>query len=257
VAEFTRVDATRKYEEQLTALQAKGMRSTMRRVFARCIAELTEPDAAFDALYLEGLFLTGTSAAPLRRRDRFRRLLQELERALPLTGRVAECGCFRGLSSFLICSRLRQRDRGFDGTGYEIYDSFCGLSAPQAADTATAAVDPIVANSMQAGMFAFPLEEVQRALAAFPAISYGPGWIPEAFPSDERSYRFVHVDVDLYQPTKASLEHFWPRLVAGGVMVCDDYNWGGAKSAVDEFAAAVGAQPVITEHTQAVFTAWK
>jgi O-methyltransferase len=240
------------YEKRLVELHGKRMRSTMSRVFARYVAEHSEPDRRFDALYVDGLLATGTSPAPLRRRDRFRRLLQELEPALALKGRVAECGCFRGLSSFLVCSRLRERESGFDGDGYEIYDSFQGLSEPRAEDAASAGMDRGVLRTMKAGSFGFPLEEVRRALSAFPRIRYGAGWIPDAFPQDEGRYRFVHVDVDLYQPTKASLEYFWPRLVPGGVIVCDDYNWDGAKRAVDEFTEASGAAASITETTQAV-----
>jgi hypothetical protein len=240
------------YEKRLVELHARGMRSTMARVLAQYVARFSEPDARFDALYVEGLFRTGTSPVPLRRRDRFRRLLHEFESTLELAGRIAECGCFRGLSSYLLCMRLRERQAGFDGLEYEIYDSFEGLSRPQPEDAPGPDADPLVVRAMKHRMFAFPLDGVRRALAEFPRISYGVGWIPDAFPAEERSYRFVHVDVDLYQPTKASLEHFWPRLVPGGVIVCDDYNWGGARRAVDEFAVTAGATPLATATMQAV-----
>lgn len=244
----------RGYETRLVDLHGKGMRATMARVFCQYVAEFCEPDPKFDALYVEGLFVTGTAPAPLRRRDRFRRLIREFEPTLTLDGHVAECGCFRGLSSFLLCSRMRQHNAQFDGGGYEIYDSFSGLSDPQAEDALSPDADEIVAGSLKPGHFYCPLELVQRGLATFPGISYGPGWIPDAFPRDEQVYRFIHVDVDLYHPTKASLEYFWPRLVPAGVMVCDDYNWSGAKRAVDEFAAAVASRIRVTPNNQAVFT---
>ena len=243
-----------RYETRLIDLHAKGMRGTMARLFSQYVAEFSEPDPRFDRLYLQGLFVTGTSPNPLRRRDRFRQLVREFEPTLALDGRIAECGCFRGLSSFLLCSRLRQHDAKFDGAGYEIYDSFHGLSDPQPEDALPPDADEIVAGTMKPGYFAYPQEAVQRALAAFPRISYGAGWIPSAFPNDEHRYRFAHVDVDLYHPTKASLEYFWPRLVPGGVIVCDDYNWSGAKRAVDEFAAASTTGFRVTASTQAVFT---
>jgi len=241
------------YESRLSDLFAKRMRGTMDRVFAQYVAKFSTPDRRFDQLYLDGLFATGTPPKPLRRRDRFRRLLEEFERTLSLEGLVAECGCASGLSSFLLCSRLKLHDRAFDGEGYEIYDSFQGLSEPQAEDALEPGADELVAQSLVAGRFAFPIERVQQSLGAFPRISYGPGWIPKVFPKDDRRYRFAHIDVDLYQPTKASLEYFWPRLASGGVMVCDDYNWSGAKRAVLEFSAQSGAQFSVTPHTQAVF----
>jgi O-methyltransferase len=248
------MDGRAEYEARLVELHAKGMRGRMARVFAQYTAQFSEPDPAFDTLYLDGLFATGTPPRPLRRRERFRRLIRELERTLALTGRVAECGCAAGLSSYLLCSRLRQHDREFDGSAYEIYDSFEGLSEPQAEDALEPGAEELVAQSRHAGKFAVPLEQVQRALVAFPRIRYGRGWIPSAFPEDEGRYRFVHVDVDLYQPTRASLEYFWPRLVPGGIIVCDDYNWGGAKRAVNEFAAAAATRFTVTPNTQAVFS---
>jgi len=54
-------------------------------------------------------------------------------------------------------------------------------------------------------------------------------------------YGLVHIDVDVYPITRFCLEHFAPKLVAGGTIVVDDYGFKtcpGAKQAVDEFAAA-------------------
>jgi predicted O-methyltransferase YrrM len=50
----------------------------------------------------------------------------------------------------------------------------------------------------------------------------------------------VHIDVDLYNPTKDSLEFFCPRLRPGGIIVCDDYGFSscpGATAACNEFLA--------------------
>ena len=82
-------------------------------------------------------------------------------------------------------------------------------------------------------------EELVRArLAQFDAV-VEKGWIPEVFhPARDRRYCFVHIDVDLYAPTLASLEFFYPRLNPGGVLICDDYGFStcpGATRAVDEF----------------------
>ena len=46
----------------------------------------------------------------------------------------------------------------------------------------------------------------------------------------ETRYRFVHIDVDIYEPTYACLEYFHPRMVEGGLIVIDDYgfpSWPG------------------------------
>jgi O-methyltransferase len=73
------------------------------------------------------------------------------------------------------------------------------------------------------------------------------GWFPDAFAGlEEKRWRFVHIDMDLYQPIKRALEIFWPRLVPGGVLLVHDYGCYGfrANVAVDEFTKAVGAFPV-------------
>ena len=48
----------------------------------------------------------------------------------------------------------------------------------------------------------------------------------------------LHLDCDLYEPTLASLEAFYPRVVTGGVVVFDEYafaGWPGESKAVDEY----------------------
>jgi len=244
------------FEMLINLLQAMGRDARLSKVFQQYSGEYARTrDLDFDRLYVTGLLTTHTSALPLRRRDRFHWLIQELDKTLPLEGDVAECGCYRGLSSFLICSRLKQHCAAFDGRGYQIYDSFQGLSAPQAVDTGPApegAQSPHP-NDVQQGRFTASLAEVKQALSSFPGVEYFPGWIPAAFPETaERRYRFVHVDVDLYQPTRESFEYFWPRLAPDAVMVCDDYNWTGARRAVEEFCSARGALFRATPFNQAV-----
>jgi hypothetical protein len=62
------------------------------------------------------------------------------------------------------------------------------------------------------------------------------------FVLDNPGVRFslVHLDCDLYAPTRAALEAFWPRLARGGVMLFDEYaikDWPGETAAVDEYFA--------------------
>ena len=47
---------------------------------------------------------------------------------------------------------------------------------------------------------------------------------------------FLHIDVDVYEPTKVILEACWDRIVPGGLLVLDDYGTvEGETKAVDEF----------------------
>jgi hypothetical protein len=241
-------------EMLLDLLFREGRDGRMSKVFRQYVADCSPyREPAFDELYLAGVLATRTSPVPLRRRDRFFLLLQEFEKTLELEGLAAECGCFRGLSSYLLCSRMKRAQPGFDGKGYRVFDSFRGLSEPQNEDALSEAdASAPHADDVRAGRFSASLDEVRRSLAPFPGIGYFPGWIPAAFPQDAQRYRFVHIDVDLYQPTKDSLEYFWPRLVPGGLMVCDDYNWPGGKRAVEAFCAAHGLRAQVTASRQAV-----
>lgn len=52
-------------------------------------------------------------------------------------------------------------------------------------------------------------------------------------------FSFVHLDVDNYISYQNCLEFFYPRMVDGGIILCDDYNvisCKGCTKAVDEFA---------------------
>jgi len=146
--------------------------------------------------------------------------LTKLVHSVP--GDTAECGVFQGSSSYLICRALPNR------THY-MFDSFEGLSAPSPAD----------GTFWSANVHACDLETAQKNLSECPNVSFHKGWIPERFKDVEsRTFCFVHVDVQLYQPTRDSIEFFYPRMSSGGIIVCDDYgfvNCPGATRAVDEF----------------------
>jgi hypothetical protein len=249
----------RAFKGLLQILFQQGRDARLSKIFRQYAAEFGDgSDPEFDGLYVAGALATRTLPLPLRRRNRFLILTRRLAGTLPLQGLIAECGCFQGLSSFLICSCMKRFDPAFDGSGYEIYDSFQGLSAPQAEDFGSpdSAESFRIQPNVVAGAYAAPLEQVKRALSAFPRIAYFPGWIPAAFRADDLAgrYRFVHVDVDLYVPTLASLEYFWPKMVPGGIMACDDYNWPGARQAVDEFCARQGLACEVTPTLQAFIT---
>lgn len=46
----------------------------------------------------------------------------------------------------------------------------------------------------------------------------------------------MRLDTDFYSSTKIELEILVPRMVAGGILIVDDYGaWAGSKQAVDEY----------------------
>lgn len=146
-----------------------------------------------------------------------------------LEGDTAECGVFEGATSYLVCAAT-------DGPGrsHHLFDSFEGLSVPGATDI------PSDARSFawSPGDMAAPESKVRQNLASFPRVRYHRGWIPERFGEvADRRFCFVHIDVDLYQPTRDATEFFYERLVPGGILVNDDYGshaCPGARRAFDE-----------------------
>jgi O-methyltransferase len=44
-----------------------------------------------------------------------------------------------------------------------------------------------------------------------------------------REFRFCHIDVDVYQSAADVVEWVWPRLIAGGMIVYDDYGFKGCE----------------------------
>jgi len=162
------------------------------------------------------------------------RELLKLTHALP--GDVAECGVYRGGSAYLVAKELA---RHAPHKRLLLFDSFAGLSQPA----------PLDGSHWRAGALACTLQEVKANLAEYSnLVAFHAGWIPDCFrDATDRSFCFVHIDVDLYEPTLASVEFFGPRMVPGGIIVCDDYGFEtcpGARRAVDEFAAAGAIQVV-------------
>lgn len=64
-----------------------------------------------------------------------------------------------------------------------------------------------------------------------------PGRVPETLaPYEGYRWRFAHLDMDLYEPTRTALEWLWPRMVPGGIINLHDYSaLQGVKKAVDDF----------------------
>ena len=191
------------------------------------------------------------SAWPADAADARKYTLFQLVRMLGnVPGDTAECGCYQGMASYLMLAAERRQDRE-----HHVFDSFSGLSEPGRADSVE--TDGVLRwkhhdlTASEAGL--------RERLARFDNWHSYAGWIPERFEEiSDRRFSLVHVDVDLYDPTKASFEFFYPRMSPGGVIVCDDYGFSscpGALRAVDEFAQSVGNPPLVLPTGQALLFA--
>jgi O-methyltransferase len=164
-----------------------------------------------------------------------------------VAGDSAECGVRYGKSSYFML-------RGFNDAQrlHHLCDSFEGLSEPSDVDVETIARR----EGWRAGHLAADEEIVRAKLREFTQARFHRGWIPDCFGGlESRRFAFVHVDVDLYEPTLASFEFFYPRLSRGAIMVCDDYGFAscpGARRAVDEYFAGRADVPIELPSGQAL-----
>jgi O-methyltransferase len=147
-----------------------------------------------------------------------------------------ECGCWRGHSSFIISKLIFENKKKIN---FHIFDSFEGLSKSTQEDGSyynqSQEYQQNLINHFKSSE-EFLKKEV---LYDFDFVKIYKGWIPERFKEvQEKKFSFIHIDLDLHKPILDTLEFFYPRLVKGGILICDDYNssqFPGAKKAWDDF----------------------
>lgn len=217
----------------------------------------------FLELYRECMSVAGNKPAAwkwYRRAQRAFHLAQYFRYSLDVKGAKAECGVLRGFSALLLCRVAADQSPGYSGDGFHLVDSFEGLSEPTADDMVTIR-NPETREkekraTHKAGHFATPVSHVAKVMQDYPAVQIHKGWIPQVLSAlPETAWSFVHVDVDLFEPTLACLEYFYPRLSAGGVIVNDDYaspSFPGGGKAWKQFCEAHSIPIVALDTGQAV-----
>ncbi len=167
--------------------------------------------------------------------DRKYTVNQFLQLIKNVTGDIAECGVYKGATAWFICKFIQEQKLN---KMLHVFDSFEGLSKPKNED----------GTYWRAGNLATEEAICRKNLDEFDFVKYYKGWIPDRFVEVEATmFCFVHIDVDLYQPTLDSISFFYEKLSKGGIMICDDYGFTtcpGAKIAMDDFFADK-AEPVI------------
>jgi O-methyltransferase len=141
-----------------------------------------------------------------------------------IEGAFAEVGVWRGETSALLHRLAPSRD-------LHLFDTFEGFPDR---DLPPGAEDTRFRDTSQ--------EAVRARVGGSARVQLHPGYVPETLTAVEgERFAFVLLDLDLYDPTLASLEFFYPRLEAGGYLVMHDYNnpeseWA-CKRAFDAFLA--------------------
>jgi len=177
-----------------------------------------------------------------------------------LDGAFVECGVWKGgsiLAMLLTLQRLGRTDRDI-----WLYDTFEGMTEPQARDTSRFsapaaevwAAARASAKKAWSQLFApevFSLEDVRARLEAtgYPRdrLHFVKGPVEQTLPREMPArIALLRLDTDWYESTRHELQHLYPRLASGGVLIVDDYgHWEGCRAAVDEYFATPGIQPVM------------
>lgn len=156
-----------------------------------------------------------------------------------IEGAIVECGVWRGGSMMAVAYSLL----AIGCTRYDLhlFDTFSGMVEPSRKDGNAAGEKwKRKANDKEGWCFA-TLDDVRANLAAtgYPSsrIHFVEGRVEDTIPaSAPSSISLLRLDTDWYESTRHDLEHLYPRLTPGGVLVIDDYgSWPGCRKAVDEF----------------------
>jgi hypothetical protein len=149
----------------------------------------------------------------------FKGLLKEVKK---VPGELAEIGVFRGFAARIIRREIPDRP-------LHLFDTFRGFIKKY---------DHPVDAIYEVGDLSASVDTVKQLLKGEEDIHYHVGDIARTRKAiKDKKFAFVHIDVDVSDPTKAALEYFYPRINKGGIILIDDYCNGhpGLQRVVHEF----------------------
>lgn len=136
-----------------------------------------------------------------------------------------------------------------DDTGRDLYlfDTFEGMTTPTDKDVDIAGVSAVSQLEQSdktkddSVWCCAALEMVKSAVnsVGYPGekIHFVKGMVEMTIPlGAPEKIALLRLDTDWYESTRHEMEHLFPRLSKGGVLIIDDYgHWQGARKAVDEY----------------------
>ncbi len=167
-----------------------------------------------------------------------------------IEGDVVECGVWRGGSMMAVAEMLQKFDDC--DRNLHLFDTFSGMSGPTSndvsahGDTAESLLKTQSKDDPTSVWCVSPLDEVRQHMQStgYPEqrIFYYPGMVEETIPDGAPDkIALLRLDTDWYESTRHEMNHLFPRLADGGVLIIDDYgHWEGARRAVDEYFAEHG-----------------
>lgn len=172
--------------------------------------------------------------------------------AAGIAGDIVECGVWRGGSMMAAAHTLLERH---DITRQlYLFDTFDGMSAPTDKDVAIdgrSARDLLTAQRKedQASAWCYAtIDDVKSNMTSTGydegLVHYVQGKVEDTIPAVAPDrIAVLRLDTDWYESTRHEMEHLFPRLVAGGVLIVDDYgHWAGCRQAIDEYLKKQGIE---------------
>ena len=167
-----------------------------------------------------------------------------------IDGDLVECGVYKGASIIAMIRTLQ--DLG-ERRRIWLYDTFEGMPMPEPIDKFYAE-DSVHDGGLRSWevtkrddgsggsdwVYA-AIEEVRHHVSGAgyddSLLSYVKGKVEDTIPSDTpERIALLRLDTDFYRSTRHELEHLYPKLERGGVLIIDDYGaYAGARQATDEY----------------------
>jgi O-methyltransferase len=173
-----------------------------------------------------------------------------------LPGDFVECGVWRGGSVMLIAHTLLRL--GITDRVLWLYDTFTGMPPPSVEDVQEMSGRPaseILGEHEKSeedpfwGIAPRTIVEQNLRRTGYPIdrIRFIEGDVRTTIPSQApEQIALLRLDTDWYASTRHELEHLYPRVAEGGVLIVDDYGyWRGARKATDEYLASLPARPLL------------
>ena len=167
--------------------------------------------------------------------------------AARVPGDFVECGVNAGFLSSAILSYL---DWDSLGKSFYLVDTFEGPVVKQFSKEEIARGRlAVVQQSISAGAYVTDIERVRQNYSEWRRIEIVKGCVPEVLPAvHTRSVAFLHIDMNCAYPETAALQHFWPYISPGGIVLLDDYAYFGCDlqaRAMDQVVAALGVEVLV------------
>jgi hypothetical protein len=130
--------------------------------------------------------------------------------ALNLPGDFVECGVYLGTGVKTVVDYLGGREFPKTFWAYDTYD-----------------YNPVEGHAF-AGQAAGLYERVRARFAGYAQVRLVQGLIPDVFATHcPETIAYLHIDLNHAPAEIATLEHLFDRVVPGGVVIFDDYEWAG------------------------------